>query len=292
MKKGSRPETHPVLQSRLSFVERRMHRARRQLKRRTRRALVPLDIQESVGISQIKGDVLIVSDNPHVQQKVETTLQSETYQCDIAQNGIEAIGYMKLGNYRMVVLDRTRRGRSQVFRYIERYRPHIKVISIVNDENRARESMAFGGYSFLLGTEFDSEQLRTCLTSSLQLNHRVCHVLASGQPCNRSCINNYQWATDFQELQYERQLARESPPEIEMEHVDQEIDDVDPLQTEQSDFFEELEEVHDEELMEVEEEEIEKIQEERMEEFEQEDAQEEESMELTGDDSSSQQNGN
>ena len=287
MKKGSRPETHPVLQSRLTFVERRMHRVRRQLKRRTRRALVPLDIQEAVGISQIKGDVLIVSDNPHVQQKVEMTLQSETYQCDIAQNGIEAIGYMKLGNYRMVVLDRTRRGRSQVFRYIERYRPHIKVISIVNDENRARESMSWGGYSYLLSTEFDPEQLRTCLTSSLHLNHRVCQILANGQPCNRSCINNYQWASDPGEMQYERQLAIESEPESEMEHVDQEIDDVDPLQTEQSDFFEELEEVHDEELMEVDEEEIEKIQEEREEEFEQEDAQEEEALELTDEDSSS-----
>lgn len=286
MKKRNRPETHPVLQSRLSFVERRMHRARRQLKRRTRRALVPLDIQEAVGISQIKGDVLIVSNNPQVQQKVETTLQSEMYQFDIAQTGIDAIGYMKLGNYRMVILDRTRRGRSQVFRYIERYRPHIKVISIVNDEDRARQSMSWGGYSYLLGTEFDPEQLRTCLTSSLHLNHRVCQILASGQPCNRSCINNYQWASDPTEMLFERELARESEPESEMEHVDQEIDDVDPLQTEQSDFFEELEEVHDEELMEVDEEEIEKIQEEREEEFKEEDAQEEEALDLTDEDSS------
>ena len=282
MKKGTRPETHPALQSRLSFVERRMHRTRRQLERRTRRALAPLEIQEAVGISQIKGDVLIVSDNPQVQQKVETTLQSETHQCDIAQNGIAAIGYMKLGNYRMVILDRTHRGRSQVFRYIERYRPHIKVISIVTDQDRARESMVWGGYSFLLSADFDPEQLRTCLISSLHLNHRVCQVLASGHPCDRSCINNYQWASDPIVMEHLRGMEHES----EMEHVAQDFDDVDPLQTEQSDFFEELEEVQDEELLEVDEEELENIQEERMEKVQEEVAQEEESLELTDEESS------
>jgi CheY-like chemotaxis protein len=286
MKKGSRPETHPVLQSRLSFVEQRMRRTRRQLERRTRRALVPLEIQETVGISEIKGDVLIVSNNPHVQQKVETTLQSETYQCDVAQTGIEAIGYMKLGNYRMVILDRTQRGRSQVFRYIERYRPHIKVISIVNDQDRARESMVWGGYSFLLSADFDPEQLRTCLISSLQLNHRVCQILANGQPCNRSCINNYQWVSDPREMEHVREYARETEHVTEMEHVDQDFDDVDPLQTEQSDFFEELEEVQDEEVLEVDEEELEKIQEERLEEVQEEEAQEEEQLELTDEKSS------
>ncbi len=200
MKNGS--ETHPSLESRLDLVERRMRRARRNLNRQVQRALVPLEIQEDVGISQIEGDVLIVSDNPHIQQKVQQLLRSEKYRCDIAEGGDEAVGYLKLGTYRMVILDRSRRRRSQVFRHIRRYLRHIKVISIVNDEKRARASMQLGGYSYLLGENFDPEQLRTCLISSLRMEHRVCHLLANGEPCNRSCINNYLSEDDYSELDY------------------------------------------------------------------------------------------
>jgi len=133
-----------------------------------------------VGISQIRGDVLIVSDNQQIQRNVQRVLRSEKYQCDIAERGSEAVGYLKLGNYRMVILDRTHRRSRQAFHHIRCYLPHVKIISIVSEEARAQESMRWSGYSFLYGPEFDREQLRTCLISSLRMGHRVCYLLANG----------------------------------------------------------------------------------------------------------------
>ena len=225
----NRSETHPVLRSRLKFVERRVEQTRRRLERQVDRALIPLDIQEDVGISRIKGDVLIVSRNDHVQQKVRYLVESDGYRCDIAETGDEAIGFLKLAKYRMVILDRIRRGRSQVFRHIRRYLNHVKVISIVRDERQGRESMLLGGYSFLLRTDFDSAQLSTCLRSSLQMNHRVCYLLAQGEPCNRSCIENYESDDDIDEMEYANPDF--APP--------------DALQADEkgADFFEELQEI-------------------------------------------------
>jgi len=61
----------------------------------------------------------------------------------------------------------------------------------VNENQLANNSMKHGGYSFLLHRDFDLEQLRTCLISSLRLNHPVCRLLKNGEACNRSCINSY-----------------------------------------------------------------------------------------------------
>lgn len=133
-----------------------------------------------MGISQIRGDVLIVSDNQQIQRNVQRVLRSEKYQCDIAERGSEAVGYLKLGNYHMVILDRTHRRSRQAFHHIRCYLPHVKIISIVSEEARAQESMRWGGYSFLYGPEFDRKQLRTCLIRSLRMGHRVCYLLANG----------------------------------------------------------------------------------------------------------------
>jgi hypothetical protein len=52
--------------------------------------------------------------------------------------------------------------------------------------------MNLGSYSFLLGRGFDPEQLRTCLISSLELRHDVCWLLANGERCNRSCVDDFE----------------------------------------------------------------------------------------------------
>jgi DNA-binding response OmpR family regulator len=226
----NRRETHPSLRARLNFVERRMERTRDQLERQVDRALTPLDIQEDTGISNIRGDVLIVSRDSEIQDKVEYQVRGDGFRCDIAHNSDEAIGFLKLATYRLVILDRTRRRWGlRVIEQIRRYLPHIKVISIVNDAQRARESMLTGGYSFLMGADFDPQQLSTCLTSSLQMNHRVCYLLANGEPCNRSCVDNYESADDLDNLE----LAN-------LDYIAP-----DPLQTEEreADFFEELQEI-------------------------------------------------
>ena len=61
--------------------------------------------------------------------------------------------------------------------------------------------MRAGSYSYLLGRDFDPEQLRTCLTSALKLKHRTCWLLAHGERCNRSCVDDFQSDADFADLE-------------------------------------------------------------------------------------------
>lgn len=182
----------PDLEERLDRVEERMRRARRSLDWQVDEARIPLDIQEDFSISELQGDVMLVSREDALHDKVQDLLRSEGYGCDIPERTSEAIGLLKLSKYRMIIADCTRYRRTRLFEYVARYQPHVKIITIVSEPGRARESMEWGGYSFLMGRDFDPEQLRTCLVSSLQLQHRVCWLLAHGEPCNRSCVYNYE----------------------------------------------------------------------------------------------------
>ena len=194
-------ETHPVLESRMSSVRRRMRYNRRWLERRTDQAIIPLEIQEHIGISNIRGEVLIVSRDSRQQRRIKELLRSENHRFDVAWDSDEAIGFLKLGKYRLVILDRINERRRRVFYYLRRYLKHIKVISIVNENRLANDSMKYGGYSFLLHRDFDLEQLRTCLISSLRLHHPVCRLLKNGETCNRSCINSYMTEENYTELE-------------------------------------------------------------------------------------------
>lgn len=187
----------PDLDERLKLVENQVRRARRSLNRQVEEALIPLDIQEDYTISELQGDVMLVSRDDDLHDKVGELLRSEGYPFDIPERTSEAIGMLKIRKYRMVIADCRYRQRSRLFEYIERYQSFVKTISIVSNRDSAREAMARGGYSFLMGKDFDTEQLRTCLVSSLQLRHRVCWLLAHGEPCNRSCVDSYQSDEDF-----------------------------------------------------------------------------------------------
>ena len=199
MKKFFKPL--PNLDDRLDRVEDRVRRARRRLNRQVEEALIPLDIQEDFTISELEGDVMLVSRNDDLHDKVRNLLHSEGYGCDIPERTSEAIGLLKLRKYRMVIADYTRRQRGRLFEYIKRYQPHVKIVSIVRNDDEGRQVMSAGSYSYLLGRDFDPEQLRTCLISSLKLRHRVCWLLAHGERCNRSCVDSFQSDADFAEIE-------------------------------------------------------------------------------------------
>ena len=199
MKKFFKPL--PNLDDRLDRVEDRMRQARRRLNRQVEEALIPLDIQEDFRISELEGDVMLVSRNGDLHDKVRNLLHSEGYGCDIPERTSEAIGLLKLRKYRMVIADYTRRQRGRLFEYIKRYQPHVKIVSIVRNDDEGRQVMSAGSYSYLLGRDFDPEQLRTCLISSLKLRHRVCWLLAHGERCNRSCVDSFQSDADFAEIE-------------------------------------------------------------------------------------------
>lgn len=190
----------PDLEARLTRVDNQMRRARRRLDRRVEEALIPLDIQEDFGISELEGDVMLVSRDEGLHERVRDLLRSEGYGCDIPERTAEALGLLKIRKYRMIIADCTRRPRTRLFQYVNRYQPYVKVIAIVRDQGRAREAMNRGSYSFLMGYDFDPEQLRTCLISSLKMGHEVCWLLAHGERCNRSCVDSFQSDADFEDI--------------------------------------------------------------------------------------------
>ena len=190
----------PDLDDRLDRVDDRMRKARRKLDRQVGEALIPLDLQEDFSISELEGDVMLVSRDDDLHDKVRNLLHSEGYGCDIPERTLEAIGMLKLLKYRMVIADCTNGGRPRLFEYIKRYQPYVKIITIVPNDKRARKAMRRGSYSFLMGRDFDPEQLRTCLMSSLRLRHEVCWLLAHGERCNRSCIDGFESDEDFRDI--------------------------------------------------------------------------------------------
>ena len=199
MKKFFKPL--PDLEERLDQVNERVRRARRTLEWRTREARIPLDIQEDFGISELQGDVMLVSRDDHLHDKVRNLIRSEGYGCDFPERSSEAIGLLKIRKYRMVIADYTRRMRGRLFDYIRRYHPHIKIVAIVRDNDQGQRAMRAGSYSYLLGRGFDPEQLRTCLTSAIKLNHQACWLLTHGERCNRSCVDDFQSDADFAEIE-------------------------------------------------------------------------------------------
>ena len=194
----------PEMIEKLDKVERQVREARGRLRWQVRQALVPLDIQEKKGISNLKGQILIITYNDDLQERIRGILESENYRCDVAEGSSRAVGMLRLQKYHLIIVDFTRYRRSNIFSYVRRYQPGIRVISIVSNDDRARELMRMGSYSFLVGRNFDTEQLRTCLTSSLRMGHSVCSLQYNGERCNKSCVNSYQTADellDFDEIQ-------------------------------------------------------------------------------------------
>ena len=199
MKKFFKPL--PDLDERLDQVNERVRRARRSLEWRTREARIPLDIQEDFGVSELQGDVMLVSRDDYLRDKVRNLIRSEGYGCDFPERSSEAVGMLKMRKYQMIIADYTRRSRGRLFEYVRRYQPHIKIVSIVRNDDEGQRVMRAGGYSYLLGRGFDPEQLRTCLISAVKLKHRACWLLTNGERCNRSCVDDFQSDEDFAEIE-------------------------------------------------------------------------------------------
>ena len=86
----------PELEEKLDKVNRQVREVRGRLRRRVDQALVPLSIQEDTGISQLRGQVLIISYNDDLQNKIKNVLESENYRCDIASGSSKAVGMLRL----------------------------------------------------------------------------------------------------------------------------------------------------------------------------------------------------
>lgn len=187
----------PEMREKLDKVEQQVREARGRLRWQVRQALIPLDIQEKKGISKLKGQILIITYNDDLQERIRGILESENYRCDVAEGTSRAVGMLRLQKYELIIVDYTRYRRSTIFSYVRRYQPGIRVISIVPNQDRANDMMRLGSYSYLVGRNFDTEQLRTCLVSSLRMGHRVCSLQAQGERCNKSCVNSYQTEEDL-----------------------------------------------------------------------------------------------
>ena len=87
----------PNLEERLDQVNERIQRARWRLDWQTREARIPLDIQEDVGVSKLEGDVMLVSRDGALRDKVRNLIHSEGYGCDISERSTSAVGLLKLG---------------------------------------------------------------------------------------------------------------------------------------------------------------------------------------------------
>ncbi len=190
----------PEMEEKLDKVEQQVRQARGRLRWQVRQALIPLDIQEKKGVSNLKGQILIITYDDNLQERIRGVLESDNYRCDVAEGSSRAVGMLKLQKYELIIVDYTRYRRSTIFSYVRRYQPGTRVISIVPNDGRAREMMRLGSYSYLVGRNFDTEQLRTCLQSSLRMGHRVCSLQAQDEKCNRSCVNSYQTEADIMDF--------------------------------------------------------------------------------------------
>lgn len=182
----------PDLEERLDQVNERIRRTQRTLDWRAREARSALTVSENHNISELQGEVLVLSRSGELQDKVRDLVRSEGYGCDATGGRSTAIGMLKMKKYRLVITDYTSRRRGRFYAYIRRYQPHVKIISVVRNNDEGRQVMRAGCYSYLLGRGFDPEQLRTCLVSGLKLQNDVCWLLANGERCNRSCVDNFE----------------------------------------------------------------------------------------------------
>ena len=210
-----RPETDKRLKARMREVEQQVNRTKRQLQQRMEYASGALDVWQKVGVTGLKGQVLIVDGDPGFRTQIARMVLSAGYQCDEAQDAVEGTSYLQLAKYRLLVVDmdlRRGNGLQVMMRALRRF-PGIKVIIIVDNDEQGRQSMRMGAFSYLR-EPINEEQLRNCILSAMRLKHRACEVLLRRDPCDRSCVNHFLWSPEEDE-----------DPEI--EYVDTPLDDMD-----------------------------------------------------------------
>lgn len=192
------PESRKLLESRMREVEKRIERTRRQLYWRVNFAKAPLEVWEKHnGVSNLQGGMLIFTPRRDYYQLLHKTVQAENYNDDWAESGREAITYLRLAKYELIVVDATSRN-WWVWRLIRRVRqqyPHIEMVLIVDSEEQGKQAMRRGAFSYLR-LPLDEEQFRLCLLSALRSRYRVCQVLKHRERCDKSCKNNFMFSDE------------------------------------------------------------------------------------------------
>jgi len=192
-----RPLTDIRLQALMREVEQNVSRVREQLQQRLEYAYGALDVWKKVGVTGLKGQILVVDGDREFRRELEEMVLSAGYQCDKAKNAVEATSYLQLAKYQLIIVDLVipKGDGWQVMRQALLRFPGIKVVIIVHNNEQGRRAMRMGAFSFLI-KPINQEQLRTCVLSAMKLQYQACKVLLRGDPCNRSCINHFLWPGD------------------------------------------------------------------------------------------------
>jgi len=185
-----------LLKARMIEIEKRINSAKRQLYWRVNFAKAPLGIWEKHGgVSNLHGGVLVFTLRHEHYQPLHNTIQAENYQDDWAQEGTEAITYLRLAKYELIVADATTRS-WEVWRLLRRvcqqYR-HIKMVVIVDSQSEGQRAIREGAFSYI-HHPIDTDQFRLCLVSALRYEYRVCQALSRGDRCDKSCKNNFMFS--------------------------------------------------------------------------------------------------
>lgn len=203
-----RPETDARLGPHMRIVEQQVERAKRQLERRVDYVSGALTVWQKVGVTGIKGQVLMVDGDPNLRNRVAQITQSAGYRCDLAPDAVEATSFLQLAKYQLLIVDifiSKGSGYGLMRRAIRRF-PGIKVIMTVKNDEQGQRAIDMGAFSYVIRPP-DIDQLRHCILAATRLRAYVCDVLYRRKPCNKSCIYHFLHPGDESEPRVEHAKA-------------------------------------------------------------------------------------
>jgi len=195
-----RQETDERLRAHMRIVQQQVGRAREQLERRVDYVSGALTVWQKVGVTGIKGQVLIVDGSRDLRNQIAQAVQSAGYRCDMAQDAVEGASFLQLSKYQLLIVDMyisKGSGYGLMRRAIRRF-PGIKVIMTVTNNEQGQRAIDMGTFSYVIRPP-DIDQLRHCVIASMRLRAHVCDVLYRRKPCNKSCIYHFLYPGDESE---------------------------------------------------------------------------------------------
>jgi len=184
----------------MRIVQQQVDRARKQLERRVEYVSGALTVWEDVGITGIKGQVLIVDGSRDLRNDIAQAVRSAGYRCDMAQDAVEGASFLQLSKYQLLIVDmyiHKGSGYGLMRRAIRRF-PGIKVIMTVANNEQGQRAIDMGAFSYAIRPP-DIDQLRNCTLAAMRLRANACDVLYRKKPCNKSCIYNFLYPGDESE---------------------------------------------------------------------------------------------
>lgn len=211
-----RQETDARLGAHMRIVKQQVDRAKRQLERRVDYVSGALTVWQKVGMTGIKGQVLMVDGDPNLRNEVAQIIQSAGYRYDLAQDAVEGSSFLQLSKYQLLIVDMfisKGSGYGLMRRAIRRF-PGIKVIMTVRNNEQGQRGIDMGAFSYVVRPP-DIDQLRNCVLAAMRLRVYVCDVLYRRKPCNKSCIYHFLHPGDESEPRVEH--ARTAMDEFDRE---------------------------------------------------------------------------